>query len=123
FQGRAIHGSDVKDLTWFRADGEEMVDADWDAAWVRTLGMRLSGHALEELDDFGQPLTDDTFLLLLNAHEDVVRFTLPGDDTDTKWCVILNTEVPDGAGGDEPILGGGEIELIGRSMRVLRRIS
>jgi len=123
FQGRAIHGSDVKDLTWFRSDGEEMAEEDWEVAWVRTLGMRLSGEALEELDDAGQPLTDDTFLLLLNAHEEMVCFTLPGVDRGARWCVILNTEDPEGAGDDEPILGGGEIELIGHSLRLMRRIS
>lgn len=33
-----------------------------------TLGIRLAGDAIEEMDDLGNPIIDDSFLLLLNAY-------------------------------------------------------
>ena len=38
FQGRRIRGSEVKDLAWFRPDGKEMTDEDWNKGYVRCLG-------------------------------------------------------------------------------------
>src|ERR687898_572297 len=35
FQGRRIRGSEVKDLAWFRPDGKEMSDEDWNNAEAR----------------------------------------------------------------------------------------
>ena len=41
------------------------------------LGMLLSGNAIEEVDERGEPIIGDTLLVLLNAHTDTVPFTLP----------------------------------------------
>src|SRR5262249_33654874 len=50
FQGRAIRGSAVKDLTWFRLDGKEMMEEDWDNPDTRCFGLRLAGDTIEEVD-------------------------------------------------------------------------
>ena len=62
FQGRRIQGSEVKDISWFTADGKEMMDEEWELGF-RSLGMRLAGDAIEETDAKGRPIIDDTFLL------------------------------------------------------------
>jgi glycogen operon protein len=78
FQGRRIQGSAVKDLAWFRPDGHEMTDEEWQNSFSRCLGLRLAGDAIEEVDDMGEPIVGDTFLILLNAHHDqAVPFILP----------------------------------------------
>ena len=77
FQGRRIRGAEVKDLSWLRPDGKEMTDEDWAKGYVRCLGVRLAGHAIEEKDSKGRPIMDDTFLILLNAHHEPRPFTLP----------------------------------------------
>ena len=38
FQGRAIRGSEIKDITFFRHDGQEMNDEDWNNPIAKTLG-------------------------------------------------------------------------------------
>ena len=76
FQGRSIKGSEVKDIAWFGSDGKEMTYEDW-AKGLLTLGIRLAGDAIEEMDDLGNPIIDDSFLLLLNAYHEAVPFTLP----------------------------------------------
>src|SRR5581483_796708 len=50
FQGRKIHGSEVKDLSWFRPDGKELTPEDWNVGYARCLGLRLAGDAIEEVD-------------------------------------------------------------------------
>ena len=44
-----------------------MADDAWNADFVRSLGMLLSGNAIEEVDERGEPIIGDTLLVLLNA--------------------------------------------------------
>ncbi|HET9440054.1 MAG TPA: glycogen debranching protein GlgX [Longimicrobiales bacterium] len=91
FRGRKIRGADVKDVTWVRSDGHEMTDAEWDAPWVRSIGMRMDGRNLGEMDESGRMLTDDDLFLILNAHHEGVNFTIPLWDSEEPWQVELDT--------------------------------
>jgi glycogen operon protein len=120
FQGRRIHGSAVKDLAWFRPDGHEMTDEEWQNSLSRCLGLRLSGDAIEEVDDMGEPIVGDTFLILLNAHHEPVPFVLPAHEGRVRWEPVLDTRDWDG-GADRPAQRTGEqYGLEGRSLAVLR---
>jgi len=77
FRGRQLRGSEVKDLAWFRPDGQETTDQDWNNGYARVLGVRLAGDAIAEVDEQGNAIVDDTLLLLLNAHHEPLSFTLP----------------------------------------------
>jgi isoamylase len=91
FQGRQIRGSEVKDLTWFRPDGEEMSGADWDNGTIRCFGLSLAGDGIYETDGRGNKITDDTLLILLNAHHEAMLFTLPELKRKTRWQLLLDT--------------------------------
>jgi isoamylase len=91
FQGRKIRGAEVKDLTWFEPNGQEMTDAAWNADVTRCLMVRLSGDSIDEVDAQGERIVDDTFLLLLNAHADAVNFTLPAAPRKGRWERVLDT--------------------------------
>jgi isoamylase len=91
FRGRKIRGADVKDITWLTADGHEMTDAEWDAHWVRSVGIRLDGRNLGEVDAQGTLLSDDDLFLILNAHHESVNFTIPVWDSEEPWEVELDT--------------------------------
>ncbi len=120
FQGRRIHGSAVKDLAWFRPDGHEMTDEEWQNNHGRCLGLRLEGDAIEEVDDLGEPIVGDTFLILLNAHHEPVPFVLPAHESRVRWEPVLDTRDWDG-GADRPAQRTGEqYRLEGRSLAVLR---
>jgi glycogen operon protein len=93
FQGRRIRGSSVKDLTWYGPSGSEMTDEEWSAD-VRTLGLRLAGDAILETDAYGQPIVDDTLLLVLNASDESVEFRLPRDHGHD-WTLVFDTVVAD----------------------------
>jgi glycogen operon protein len=91
FQGRRIRGSGNKDIAWFSASGREMSDDEWASGHVRTMGMRLSGDAIEEKDALGRPIVGDTLLILLSAHSETVPFVLPAHRAGTRWIVAFDT--------------------------------
>jgi glycogen operon protein len=121
FQGRRIRGSEVKDLAWFRPDGKEMSDEDWNNAETRCFGLRLAGDAIEELDDRGNPIVDDTLLILLNAHYETISFRLPAHRRKLRWEVVLDSFDPNLDRKKQRLMRGGEIyDLKDRSLVVLR---
>src|SRR5919206_555553 len=63
FQGRQIRGAEIKDVSWFRPDGREMVEADWKNESARSLGVRLAGDAIDEVDERGRNITGDTLFV------------------------------------------------------------
>jgi len=91
FQGRGIRGEDITDILWLGTDGQEMTDADWNAPHVRCLGVMLVGDAIAEVDARGEPIHDDTLLLLANAGKAAAAFTLPPVPTGQAWELVLDT--------------------------------
>jgi isoamylase len=96
FQGRKIRGSEVKDLSWLRPDGEEMGEEDWQNRSLSCLGLRFAGDAIDEVDERGRRITDDTLLMLLNAHDKQLSFVLPAHRAEVRWEPILDTREPTG---------------------------
>jgi len=121
FQGRHIRGSEVKDLSWFRPDGKEMTDEDWNAGYSKSLTLRLAGDAITETDAKGRPIMGDTLLILLNAHHTPLAFTLPAHKSGIRWCPLLDTALTGETEKPVTILKGGErYDMEGRSIAVLR---
>jgi glycogen operon protein len=91
FQGRPIKGAGVKDILWLTPTGLEMTDEEWKQSHAQTLGMLLSGAALEERGDRGERIKDSNFLLLLNANHEEKPFALPAIAQDARWRALLDT--------------------------------
>ena len=98
FEGEPIIGSKSKlsDIGWFRPDGVEMEDEDWETGFARSLGVFLNGLALPDPDQRGHRLTDDSFLLLFNGDHGDVSFVLPGGDSGQRWIVRIRRHGPPG---------------------------
>ena len=121
FQGRRIRGAEVKDLSWLRPDRKEMTDEDWAKGYVRCLGVRLAGDAIDEKDPEGKPLLDETFLMLLNAHHEPRPFVLPAHKPGVRWQPLLDTAVAQLTEKRVTLLrGGAQYDLEARSLAVLR---
>jgi isoamylase len=113
FQGRRIRGSETRDVMWFNPGGSEMSEEEWTSPFVRCLGMLLSGDTMDVLNFEGEPIRDDTFLLLINAHYEPIPFVLPGQEH-IEWQLVFDTMDPNGflmeprkfASGDDVDLGG-----------------
>lgn len=94
FQGRPLRGGDVRDITWLTSSGHVMTDADWHKETARCLGIQLSGDLIDEVDDVGQQIHDDTMLLLLNSSPDAMPFSLPKVSEAANWSLVLDTALP-----------------------------
>jgi isoamylase len=132
FQGEPISGrpDQVGDIAWFTPAGEEMTGADWEAGFAKSLTVFLNGDGISEPGLRGQPVRDDSFLLLFNASEADLKFAIPAARYGEQWQRVLDTAaswdpVTDAASGD-PAGGaaarpGDTIEVCNRSLQVLRR--
>lgn len=121
FQGRRIRGSEVRDLVWFRADGAEMTDDDWNNGFARSLALRLAGDAITEVDRQGRRILDDTLLIILSAHHEDLPFVLPPHPSASEWELLLDTRYATGR-SPEPVVApcGVAYELAGRSLALFR---
>jgi glycogen operon protein len=120
FFGRRIRGSEVKDLSWFRPDGQEMKDDDWGNPFTRCFGLRLAGDAITEVDRDGNPIVDDTFMILVNSHHEPVDVVLPATHRGVRWDVVLDTRAGDGRRRHRALRGGQTYDLEGRCLAMLR---
>jgi glycogen operon protein len=120
FQGRRIRGSEIRDVMWFNPGGNEMTDEEWNSPSVRCLGMLLSGDTIDVQTFQGEPIRDNAFLLLINAHHEPLQFVLPGQQR-VKWELILDTASPDGF-LEKPTehVSGDELEIKNRATTLLK---
>ncbi len=119
FQGQAIKGASVKDILWLSPEATEMTEEEWESSLAKTLGMLLYGDGIEELDSHGNRLHDDTFLVLMNAHESEVPFVLPPLASGTRWNAMLDTARDGGLKAQGRYSAADEYPLAGRSVVVL----
>jgi isoamylase len=105
-----------------RQDGSEMTDDEWHAGWIRCLGLRLSGEMLDDVNSIGQPIKDDTFLLLLNSHHEGLEFCLPETThPNIAWELCFDTASPDGI--DESLREGNFCFTVApRSVAVFKQV-
>jgi isoamylase len=122
FAGDASHGgeSPLGDIAWFQPDGQHMDEATWRDGSTQELMVFLNGGAIPEPDPRGQPLVDDSFLLLLNANAENTEFTLPPVEYGRHWLIAVDTADPT-ADNDSPQLASGvNVNVPSRSVLVLR---
>jgi glycogen operon protein len=132
FSGLASAPEGLRDVAWFQPDGREMAEQDWYAPSA-TLGMYLSGRDIPQRDARGEPLADDSFLLIVHAHHRPVDFELPGAPWARCYEPVLDTaeEDPNGADSDpgpvagppaDPVAAGATIRVGARSVRLFRAV-
>jgi isoamylase len=108
--GQEQDGDGAADVTWLAEDGTPMTPARWHEPQRRCLGLLLAGEAAPDLGTDGEPLTDATLLLLLNAGEAAVDFVLPAGG----WRCLLDTARPEVLAPPD-----GRLALEGRSLALL----
>ena len=94
FLGRAIHGTDIKDIYWLSSNGGEMTNADWFAGTVHCLGMVLPGDQISERGQYGERISGESFVILVNAHHEPVDFRLGTRRRDLRWRCVIDTAEP-----------------------------
>jgi len=138
FQGRPIArprrndpATALPDIAWFQPSGEEMTDGDWGSGFGKCVVAFLNGDGISEADTRGERVTDDSFLLCLNAHYEDIEVTLPGAEYGSQWAVVVDTAAgevitlstaPGVVAADPPMVAGGTVHTVpARSVLVLQR--
>ncbi len=115
-------GSGAPDVWWFRPDGRKMTQRNWRDDDALTLGVFLNGSEIPTQTRQGAPVIDDSFLILFNAWQDPIAFTLPAVSFGRRWTNELSTAEPEVEAGVEVYPARGVVPVEGRSLVVLRRI-
>ncbi len=120
FAGSADHGgeSEVGDIAWFEPNGEHMDAESWANGYARSVMVFLNGEAIPEPDPRGARVVGDSFLVLFNAHDGDLDYTLPDAAYGAYWQVVVDTAVADTA--DTAYAPGQQVKAVGRSVVVLR---
>jgi glycogen operon protein len=119
--GRDVDGRFERDIVWLRPDGNEMTAEEWHAGWVRCIGLRLNGRTLDDVNGLGEPIRDETFLILFNPHTEPIRFYMPRDEG-VAWELTIDSAQP--GREEKPVIKAGEpYELIARSTALLRELT
>ncbi|HEY8310385.1 MAG TPA: glycogen debranching protein GlgX, partial [Gemmatimonadaceae bacterium] len=116
FQDRQIRGSVVRDVAWFGTDGNEISDQVWNEPWSKSIGVMFNGGTLGVMDEDGEQVVDDSFLILVNAADSGVEYVLPEPPNKRPWRQVLDTENVDDPFcetevHDKVILGGRSIRV------------
>ena len=121
FSGAASHGgeSELGEIEWLRPSGERMTDQDWGTWYARAMTVFLNGEAIAEPDEQGHRVTDDSFLVLINASEEDIAFTLPGLGDSEHWTVALDTAPAVDSEPHESLDAGEQVTVEARSMLFL----
>lgn len=96
-RGRFLTGEfnealEVTDARWLSPDGTDLSQEQWDDPAMRCFGLVIDGRA--QASGIRRPASDATLLLVLNAHHDVVNFTLPDIPEGDQWTCLLDTNMP-----------------------------
>ena len=120
--GQDIEGSGLPDVWWFRTDGRKMAARDWDEG-TPVVGMFLNGEEITTPGERGERIVDDSFLILFNAHHEDVTFTLPNRRFGQRWTGEVTTVGRGDGSLDLEVEALDEVEVMSRSLMVLRRIA
>jgi len=120
FQGRQVRGGG-KDIAWLKPDGAEMAEQEWEHDFARCLGVYLGGDALDEIDERGRAIVDDSFLVLFNAHHDPIPFVLPAMGKGA-WQRLFDTTDIEGDGPTDVHAAGATYSLTGRSLALFKSV-
>jgi isoamylase len=124
FDGRPVgRGADdpQPDIVWFAPSGIAMTEQDWYSGFGRSIAAYLNGSGIRGPDMRGNRVVDDSFLLMFNAHDAPLEFTLPPDEYAAAWQIVIDTN-----GLTEPvhpIPAGSTVTVVDKCMVVMEAVA
>ncbi len=116
FSGTAPGSTGRRDITWLTPAGTEMTVTEW-GSHARALAVLLNGDAITEPGPRGEAIVDQSFVLLFNAADQPVTFTLPDARPAAAWDVVVDTAGHE-AGDARP--AASKLTVTSRAVVVLR---
>jgi isoamylase len=121
FHDHKIRGEVVKAVVWYGTDGQEVSDEVWEHSGNKSIGVMYNGMTLGSMDEEGNKVIDDSFLILVNASDNGVEYVLPEPPNKTPWRQVLDTENIDAfyeaEVHDKVILGGRSVRVYTDNLR------
>ena len=99
-----------------------MTLADWRRGDAFALGAFLNGEEIPSLTPDGEPVADESFLVLFNAWREPVNFVLPPTRFGRRWGHELATADPQLQPNGAVYRARASVPLEARALRVLRRV-
>jgi glycogen operon protein len=90
-RSRFLAGAEASELRWFTPAGNEMTAADWADPNALAIALYLDGSDDPDRAADGTLLTDDDFLVLVNAWWQPLDFVLPDTRPQASWQVEIDT--------------------------------
>lgn len=84
------------DAIWLDNHANAMHSDSWNDYFSKTVMLYLNGDKIEEHDENGFLISDDSFLIVFNGHYEEMEFTLPGEDYANKWELVIDTMLSEG---------------------------
>lgn len=87
----------------------------------------MAGDAVNELDERGNSIIDDTMLMIINAHWEPIQFVMPprkfgeeSEKSEGSWVLELDTTTVSGKPDMAPLQPGETYQTESRSFAVFR---
>jgi glycogen operon protein len=121
-RNRFLAGAQARDLRWFTPAGTEMTDAGWSDPSSLAIALYLDGYDAPDQAPDGTWLTDDDFLVLVNAWWESLSCTLPATRPEAEWQLVLDSHdlAPPAGPAAERRKAGDHVAVGPRSVVVLR---
>ncbi|MDT7861753.1 MAG: glycogen debranching protein GlgX [Saccharolobus sp.] len=117
FQGKKLFGMPLKDVTFLTTDGKEVDEKTWNSL-TQTVSFILEGSVIDEINEYGERIADDTFLIILNANPNNIKFKFPKG----KWELVVSSYLREIKKEEQIVEGEKELEIEGRTALIYRRI-
>jgi glycogen operon protein len=99
-----------------------MTEEDWEAGFGKSVAVFLNGEGIPDRNSRGERVVDDSFIMIFNAHDGSIDFTLPPSEWGAKWEIVLDTATPQLV-EPAPAAAQSVLTVEARSLCVLRRVS
>ncbi|HWQ17539.1 MAG TPA: glycogen debranching protein GlgX [Sulfolobales archaeon] len=117
FQGKRLFGLPMKDVTWLKPDGTEIDESTWNSP-TNFIAFILEGSAMDEVNEQGERIADDSFLIILNGGSNNIKFKFPPG----RWELVISSLLRDVKKEEILVEGGKEVEIDGKTAMIYRRV-
>jgi isoamylase len=121
FKGQPIKGAGLVDIAWFLPNGKEMTEENWKQDYAKSLGVYFNGQGIHARDYDGNPIVDDSFYVVFNAHSEALDYRLPPVNYGDNWIKILDTSRKTIGEGGKAYKSGSRMKVKGFSVVVLKQ--
>jgi glycogen operon protein len=90
--GHCIQDLKVCDVAWLMPSGQPMNPDAWNDPGTRCFGMLVDGRA--QISGIRKLASDATLLIVVNAHDAAVDFTMPDVEGSDRWNCLVDTNLP-----------------------------